>query len=285
MKKVFIHTNNKQLFGAILAKYALEKNAVGKNFLVEFINVDELVFFKNFSGKEYLRSGRVIKYNPNDLQSFTLSRFMPPELMNFQGQTIVIDPDIFNISAINELFEIDMKEKAIACCRKKDAWDTSVMLMDCAKLKHWGIKDILKRLESKELDYSDLMTLKTENQDSILEIPRIWNSLDELNENTKMLHTTNRLTQPWKTGLKIDFTRNPIPKILGIIPREPVYRLLGRYPDFYQPHPDKNIEKFFFSLLKDALKHGIINGEFIKEQIAYKNIRADIFNVLSFYEK
>ncbi|MEK7203819.1 MAG: glycosyltransferase [Patescibacteria group bacterium] len=281
MNKVFIHTNNKQLFGAILAKYALEKNSINKNaFSIEFINVDELEVFKNFRGKEYLRDGRAVKYDSNDLQSFTLSRFMPPELTNFQGRAIVIDPDIFNLSDINELFSLDMQGRSIAACRKKGAWDTSVMLMDCVRLKHWRIDDILKKLENKELDYSDLMTLNAEDQGTILEIPRIWNSLDELKENTKMLHTTNRLTQPWKTGLKIDFTRKKLPKILGIFPREPLLRLLGRYPMTYQPHPDKNIERFFFSLAREALKKGVITEELVNNEISRKHLRPDFFRVL-----
>lgn len=275
MNTVFIHTNNKQSIGAVLSRYSLSKNSKNsKAFKIEFINVDELPEFQDFHGKTYLRNGQEIIHDMNDLQSFTLSRFMPPQLMYYQGRAVVIDPDIFAIGDVNELFALDMQGNAIAVCRKKDAWDSSMMLLDCAKLKRWKMEDILGRLERRELDYVDLMTLKTEK--SVLEVPRIWNNLDTLTPETMLLHTTNRLTQPWKTGLKIDFHRNPMPRLFGIIPREWVHRLLGKYPTHYQPHPDKTIEQLFFRLVKDALAEGALKREFIEAETEQKHVRPDL---------
>lgn len=283
MQRVFIQSNNKQFLGAVLARFALKKNSTHPEpFNVEILNVDELDAFKNFRGKKYLRDGQEVVYNPNDLQSFTLSRFMPPELMDYQGRAIVIDPDIFSITNIDELFNFDLKDRAMAACRKKNAWDSSVMLLDCGKLGHWRVADFLNKLENKEADYTTIMSLA--NETSASELPRVWNSLDYLDENTKMLHTTNRLTQPWKTGLKIDFVRKPFPKIFGLIPKEWPLRLMGKYPMTYQPHPDKNIEKFFFRLVNRALREGAISGEFLNEQIAAKNIRQDFWKCLSRYQ-
>ncbi len=280
-RKVFIHTNNKQLLGAILAKYAIEKTA-SRPVAIEIINVDELEIFKKFAGKKYLRAGKIRTYDLADLQSFTLTRFMPPELMGFSGKAVVIDPDIFALVDINELFNMDMRGKAIACCRKNEWWDTSVMLLDCEKLKHWKIKDILGQFADKKLDYADLFALKKEAAESmIIEIPRIWNSLDELTQETKMLHTTNRLTQPWKTGLPIDFIINKMPKLFGFIPREPIHKFLGKYPTHYQPHPDKTIERFFFGLLRDTVKNGVITRAFVEKEISQGYIRTDALQFLS----
>lgn len=281
--KVFIQSNNKQFLGAVLARFALKKNSTSPDlFDVEILNVDELDVFKNFQGKKYLRDNREITYNPNDLQSFTLSRFMPPELAGYRGRVIVIDPDIFSIADINELFNFDLKNHALAVCRKKNGWDSSVMLLDCDKLRHWRMADFLNKLEKKEVDYTTVMSLA--NETSITELPRVWNSIDCLNENTKMLHTSHRLTQPWKTGLRVDFTRNPHTKIFGLIPKEWVLRLMGRYPMTYQPHPDKNIERFFFRLVNDALREDAITKEFLNEQITAKNVRQDFWKCLSQYQ-
>ena len=90
-----------------------------------------------------------------------------------------------------------------------------------------------------------------------------------------MLHTTNRLTQPWKTGLPIDFVINPMPKYFGIIPREPIHKLLGKYPTHYKPHPNKKIETFFFTLLKEAVTAGAVSKDEILESINSDNIRKD----------
>ena len=279
---IFIHTNNKQGIGALLSKFSIEKQTAHRNdIIVKNINVDDIEVFRKFSGATYLRKGREVAYDRNDLQSFTLSRFMPPELTNYTGRAIVIDPDIFAVRNIDELLDLDLEGKAIAACRKNDAWDTSMMLMDCSKLKHWKITDILTRLKNKELDYSDIMTLKTEDSDIILEVPRKWNSLDKLEGNTGLLHTTNRLTQPWRTGLPIDFTINPMPKLFGIIPREPIHKLLGKYPTHYQKHPDQNIENWFMDLVKNAHKQGVVTREYLQKEIDSQHVRADLLKIVS----
>lgn len=278
-RKIFIQANGKQYVGALLAKYALEREMRSEKIPVEILNVDEIPEFRKLEHKSYLRKGRLVVAEPNDLQHFTLTRFMPPEKMNFQGRAVVIDPDIFALTDINELFDTEMNGKAILACRKKDAWDTSVMLLDCTRLTHWKIADIIDKLISRTTDYNTIMTLKGE--DSVGEIPRLWNSLDILTPLTKMLHTTNRLTQPWRTGLPIDFTRNPLSKYFGLIPREPIFKLLGKYPSHYQVHPDKTIETFFFNLAKDALKAGILTDEMVKEEITQGHLRKDFLEVLS----
>lgn len=276
-KKVFIHTNNKQGIGAILAKFAIERYLPkDSDIKVEILNVDNLEEFKNFAGKKYMRGGREISYDPKDLQSFTLSRFMPPELMGYEGRSIVIDPDIFAIGDITPLMNMDLEGKPLAACKKKDAWDTSVMVMDNAKLKHWKMRDFLKALGSKQTDYVDIMSIKFEPE--IKELTRDWNSLDKLGPETKLLHTTNRLTQPWRTGLPIDFTITPMPKIFGIIPREPIHKLLGKYPTHYQPHPDKNIERWFLNLVKDALKAGAVTKEALQKEIDFGHVRKDLLS-------
>lgn len=282
MNKIFIHTNNKQSVGAILAKFAIERLLPDNSSItVEYINVDTIPAFKSFAGKTYLRAGKEITYDPNDLQSFTLSRFMPPELMGYRGKAVVIDPDIFAIQDVSSLFDMDMKGSAIVCCEKKGHFDTSMMLLDCSKLTHWNIQNILERLSEKKVDYVfDVMSLKHEQLGSILTVPRTWNNLDILTRDTYFLHTTNRLTQPWKTGLPIDFTINPLPKLFGIIPREPIHKLLGKYPTRYLPHPDKNIEHFFITLAKDAYKAGVLTKEYIDAEMQANHIRKDTLTLI-----
>src|SRR6185295_8476717 len=199
MNRVFIQANNKQEIGAKVAEFALKKNSKNPdNFSVTIINVDNNQAFKNFAGTTYKRWGKIVRNEGSDLQSFVLSRFMPPELMSYQGKAVAIDPDIFTLGDINDLFAIDMQGKAIAACRKKGGWDSSMMLLDCSKLNHWKVENIMSRLSNHEIDFDEVMYLKDEN--SVLELPRIWNNLDTLTPETKLLHTTNRLTQPWKTG-------------------------------------------------------------------------------------
>jgi hypothetical protein len=283
MKKgFFIQANKKQILGAYLAKYAFEKTYKGSDPIpVTIMLVEDIPIFQKFSNSSFIRkagTGDIRKIDGNDLQSFTLTRFMPPELMGFEGRAVVIDPDIFALKDISELYEMNLGSAHLAACRKKDAWDSSVMVLDCAKLTSWRVENWLDKLSNGEIDYDSIMTIK--NEHNVLEIPRKWNNLDMLSEDTYMLHTTNRITQPWRTGLPIDFTRNPMPKYFGLIPREPIHKLLGKYKTTYQPHPDKKIENWFLSLVKDALADGAITKEQVQHEVNEGHVRKDIFEIV-----
>ena len=117
-------------------------------------------------------------------------------------------------------------------------------------------------------DYRTWMQLQKEN---VTSLSRVWNSLDELTSQTKMLHTTNRLTQPWRTSLPIDFTFGTPPKFFGIIPRFWV-----RHPTHYQKHPDNTIEDLVLALFKEAVKEGAITKSEINLEVKANNIRSDM---------
>ena len=269
MRKVFIHTNDKQLFGARLASFALQKN-MSEETPIEIINIDDLLLFKEFKGMRYKRDGAWVMHDPLDLQSFTLARFMAPERMGYKGIAIMMDPDIFAYGDIADLFSVDRGSARVLCCRKKDAWDTSVMVIDCARCTDWNMKELLHKLRNESLDYRSLMTLK--NMGSVGELPREWNMLDAITPETRMVHMTQRVTQPWKTGLPIDFT---------IANKKWYWELLGRYPLRYKEHPDKTIRTFFFRIAKEAFLQGAITETFIKEEIARGHIRPDIMRVIA----
>lgn len=282
MNTLFIHTNRKQLFGARLGKYSFEKGAgAARAFNVEFIFAEELPELQEFVGTQFVSSpGDVRTYTFDDLQSFTLARFKPPELMGYRGRAVVIDPDVFALPGTNanELFELDLEGADLACVRRHGGTpESSLMVLDCARLTGWRLRAFIEELSLRKTTKQQLMRLS--RGERILELHGSWNSLDSL-EGAKVLHTTRRLTQPWKTGLRIDFTPSPMPKFFGIIPREPVHKLLGRYPTRYLPHPDRAVESFFFDLVRGALTDGAISEAEISAEIAAKNVRSDLFERL-----
>ena len=220
MNTLFIHTNNKQLFGALLSKYSFEK-VCGKNrsFDISIINVDEEQIFNSLFENSILMNGRLINYAKDDLQSFTLSRFMPPELMDYKGKSYVIDPDIFCISSdFNDVFSMEVGT-SVGASLQNGKYLSSSMLLKNEELAHWKISDIIESLTSHKKDYRYYMNLDFQKS-SISEIPASLNHLDRLDDETILLHNTNRLTQPWKTGLKIDFRRGAMKPLFGIFPRE-----------------------------------------------------------------
>ena len=54
------------------------------------------------------------------------------------------------------------------------------------------------------------------------------------------------------------------------------YGLLGHY----QPHPDPNQERFFFTLLKECLEQGIVTEALLKKHMQANYVRHDAFDVV-----
>lgn len=90
---VFIQTNHKQIVGAKVAAYALRRfSQHNDRFDVRIIDLRDYPWFAAREGQRYLRDGVQRVWLNDDLQSFTPTRFLPPQLMNFQGRALVIDP-------------------------------------------------------------------------------------------------------------------------------------------------------------------------------------------------
>lgn len=288
---VFIQTNHKQMLGALVAEYSLKRNAADPDaFDVKIMQTKDFPFFQAKEGQLYLRDGVKRRWLNEDLQSFTPTRFLPPELMGYQGKAIAIDPDVFAVGDIGELFARDMQGKAILCRPRSGAKErrgcmaTSVMLLDCARLTHWRVEAQFNEMFRFERDYMDWISLKLEPEENIGLFENEWNSFDRLTPETKLLHTTRRKTQPWKTGLPVDF-RPPehfqwfppsgwIGRARRVLFGE--YGLMGQY----KPHPDPNQEVFFFSLLKECLEKNIISESFVREEMKQNHVRHDAFEVV-----
>ena len=284
---VFIHTNHKQMLGALISRYSLQKNSGHVDeFDVRFIEVKDFPCMLEREGQRYRRDGEMRPWLNEDLQSFTPLRFAPPQLMGYQGRAVVMDPDIFAIGDIWELLSRDMGGAALMCRPKsgrkgrKGAFASSVMLLDCARLQHWKFEhDFAEMFEPVKRDYMDWVSLKLEDPDSIGLLENEWNDFDTLTEKTKLLHNTKRKTQPWKTGLKIDY--RPADTFQLFPPRHWLRRarraLFGEYKfaGTYGAHPDPAQEKFFFGLVRDALRDGVISEAQLHDEIAQGHLRTD----------
>lgn len=280
--RVYIHTNRKQILGAMVSKYTIERYSRHLDkFDVEILVAEDNLDIQRVLNQTILIEGKETVYAAEDLQSFTLARFLPPSLMAYQGRALVIDPDVFSTYAdVWDLLGSDMGENAILMKEHKQGqWATSVMLLDNARLTHWRFSALINDLLSNKIDYRDQMTLKNESA-SIGNLSASWNSYDELCSETKMLHNTMRITQPWKTGLPVDFRQKKMRPLWGIVPREWIHYLLGRNPYRYRQHPDPRQVAFFFTQLKSALQSNAIPTHILENEIALKHVRPDAFKVL-----
>jgi len=290
--KIFIQTNHKQLTGAYVAAHSFKRySAHADRFEVELINTADYPFFAEREGQKYLRDGIWWEWLNDDLQSFTPTRFMPPELMNYSGRAVVIDPDIFAAIDVWDLLDRDMGDKAILCRMRsgpKGLIDkchaSSVMLLDCARLQHWRTEEQFNAMFSGDLDYHTWICLKDEDPDSIGLLEPEWNDFDRFTTETCLLHTTRRRTQPWKTGLRVDWRLSEKFRLfppLGWLVRAH-RKMFGHYGllGHYWRHPDPNQEWFFFALLKECLEQGKISEDFLRSEVASDHVRHDVFEVL-----
>ncbi len=284
---VFIQTNHRQMIGALVSEYSLRRNSAHNDkFDVRIMHHKDYPFFQAKEGKVYLRDGLKRRWRNDDLQSFTPLRFLPPELMGYSGRAVVIDPDVFAVGDIYDLLVRDMEGKAVVCRSRggSKGLASSVMLLDCAKLTHWRCEAQFNEMFAFERDYMDWICLKLEPREAIGLFENRWNDFDTLTADTKLLHNTKRWTQPWKTGLPVDFV--PAEKTQRFQPlgwarrvRRKLfgpYALLGRY----RRHRDPNQERFFFGLLRECLEQGVVSEALLREEMERNHLRHDALQVL-----
>ncbi|MFM8747758.1 MAG: hypothetical protein ACKOED_13995 [Aestuariivirga sp.] len=282
---IFIQTNDKQSIGAIVSAYSMKRNSAhADKFDVSVIRQEDYPFFSQREGQSYMRHGVKRVWHENDLQSFTLTRFMPPKLMGYKGRALVVDPDVFAVQDVWELLTRDMKGKAIMCRGSKfknGAFASSVMLLDCARLTHWDVEKGFNELFEGKRDYHNWISLLMEDPNTIGVFENEWNDFDKLTPATKMIHNTRRRTQPWKTGLKVDYTPTEFGPVIGWIMRMRRklfgdHALLGRYAR----HPDLKQEALFFGLLREAYEKGLVTDAQLKDAMAKNFIRHDAVEVM-----
>jgi len=290
-KCVFIHTNERQWLGALVAEYSFRRNSRNHDkFDVKFIHTRDYDFLREKEGQAFLRGGTTRVWRMDDLQSFTPLRFMPPKLMGGQGRAVVTDPDVFAVGDVYELLSRDMGDKAVMgrhrSGKEGKAYQvaTSVMLLDCTRLSHWDPEKEFDELFRFEKDYKEWMVLAYEDPAIIGYLEDCWNDFDKLDGETRLLHNTKRRTQPWKTGLPVDYT--PADKfkdkpVLASLNRLRA-RVFGEYGllGHYREHPDKRQEQYFFGLLKECLEIGRISEDLVRDEMSKNHVRHDAFEVL-----
>lgn len=282
MKPVaIIHTNDKQMLGALVSAHSYRRNSRNPDGLeVRILRAEDFPELQEH-GHTFLRGGHERNWDPDDLQSFTPLRYAIPDELGHQGLALVTDPDVFAVGDVAELFTRDLQDKAI-WCRPRPGYDkitdplaTSVMLLDCAKLPHWRFKEDLKALWDHRIDYLDWINLKREDLSTIGLLEPEWNDFDRLTPQTKLLHNTKRRTQPWKTGLPVDFTLRERRGLMSLA--MPIVRMVA--PN-YTRHPDRNQEAYFYALLAEGLDTGSIAREQVEKEVRLGHVRSDSFELI-----
>jgi len=144
-----------------------------------------------------------IQLNLRMYTGFSFYRFYIPEACNYTGRAIYLDADIIVLDDIQKLNDLDMGGKNALARRDEEAvneYFTSVMLLDCEKLKHWKIKNWSALINAGMGNYEGTMigSPRGLNANDFGPLPPLWNRLDNWTEGTLALHYTTVPTQPWK---------------------------------------------------------------------------------------
>lgn len=142
---------------------------------------------------------------------FSFARFAIPALAGYAGRAIYLDADMLVFSDISELWSLPMDGAKVLCQeslpdhiaasapraggrRKKQC---SVMLLDCAAL-NWDVREIIAGL-GPSYTYEELMDHLCILEDAEVgySVPITWNSLEHWDEDTRLIHYTDMMTQPW----------------------------------------------------------------------------------------
>lgn len=146
-------------------------------------------------------------FDPLASTEFTYSRFLVPFLCGYEGIALFMDNDMLCLSDIQEIFNLDMKDYALRVVKhdhrprntvKMDGkiqtsyprknW-SSMMLADCAKLRCWSKEAVETRTGAWLHRFEPI-------PDALIgDIPAVWNVLDEIHPDTKLVHYTEG--GPW----------------------------------------------------------------------------------------
>jgi lipopolysaccharide biosynthesis glycosyltransferase len=147
------------------------------------------------------------QHDPLASTEFTYSRFLLPHLCDFEGKALFLDNDMLCFGDMREIDELDMRNFALRVVQHdyqpansvkmygcpqtsypRKNW-SSMMLMDCAKLRLWTKQVVETQTGAYLHRFQDIP------DSQIGELPKTWNTLDWMNASTKLIHYTNG--GPW----------------------------------------------------------------------------------------
>lgn len=147
------------------------------------------------------------QHDPLASTEFTYSRFLVPHLCDFQGKALFLDNDMLCFGDIREIDDLPMDGLALRVVKHDYAPTTTVkmygcpqtsyprknwssmMLMNCERLKLWSQEAVETRSGAWLHRFEEIP------DNEIGELPRTWNTLDWMDETTKLIHYTNG--GPW----------------------------------------------------------------------------------------
>ncbi|MEC4984355.1 MAG: hypothetical protein SAJ37_04260 [Oscillatoria sp. PMC 1068.18] len=191
---------------------------------------------------------------------FGFVRFLVPSIFDYEGTAIYLDADQIVLTDIQELANSLKPESTLALVSNLEGYfggkpvpqrkETSVMVMNCAKLKHWNPETIFNNvvpndssLEPGQIHYRDFMWLKWMDDREIQELEPTWNHFNILREDTKLLHFSHVASQPWK---KPD---HPLSKFWGQWLRKTIRAGYLKRRELWEAIAERDVHRYYLRYL------------------------------------
>jgi hypothetical protein len=146
---------------------------------------------------------------------FGFVRFCIPAMFDFQGRAIYMDADQLVLSDVRDLDESLDADHAVALVQQPEGLfagqpveprnETSVMVLDCEKLKPWDPDHLFENvvpnhatLRPGQVHYKDFMRLAWLDPAVLQPLDPRWNHYNIVRDDTKLVHFSHVREQPWK---------------------------------------------------------------------------------------
>ena len=146
---------------------------------------------------------------------FGFVRFLAPSLCDYQGIGIYMDADQLVLGDVAELAALLQPPHAIGIVRDIEGTfggkpvaprnETSVMVLDCARLTDWDPETMFDRVVPNsavpgpdQIRYKDFIRLAWVDPALIQAIDPRWNHYNMVREDTRLIHFSHVREQPWK---------------------------------------------------------------------------------------
>ncbi len=147
---------------------------------------------------------------------FGFVRFTVPALFGYRGRAIYLDADQLVLADVRDLLAQLDPDHAIGIVRDIQGSfggrpvaprnETSVMVLDCEKLKEWDPATLFDRVVPNQappgpgqIRYQDFMRLSWVDPGLIQAIDPRWNHYNLVRDDTRLVHFSHVREQPWKS--------------------------------------------------------------------------------------
>ncbi len=146
---------------------------------------------------------------------FGFVRFCVPSIFGYEGRAIYMDADQLVLGDVAELAESLDDDHAVAVVQRPEGTfggrpveprnETSVMVVDCEKLKQWDPDHLFenvvangRKLRPGQIHYKDFQRLTWLDPALIQPLDPRWNHYNLLREDTRLVHFSHVREQPWR---------------------------------------------------------------------------------------